>query len=74
MEEQYLAMDRQGWETLLIAVSRKPVGALFGKDNTYGMGMVMGDLAVRNLGLAAGATPDLLTGMMTVGMMGMMIA
>ncbi len=73
MEEQYLAMDRQGWEALLIAVSRKPVGSLFGKDNTYGMGMVMGDLAVRNLGLAAGATPDLLTGMMTVGMMGMMM-
>lgn len=66
-------MEASQYFQLMPFLCRKPAGAPAEKDNTYGYGMPMGDLALGVTRPTAGLT-DMMTTVAGMGMMGMMMA
>lgn len=71
-EEMFLGMTPEQWEPFAMVISRKPQGAPIEKDNAYGWGMPMGDLIMRTFGAGAMDISSLISGIVAVGMVGMM--
>ena len=68
-DQQLLEMDRAGWDVFTGIMSRKPDGAPATRDNACGLGMPMGDLAIRALGLTPAVDIGALLGPMALAAM-----